>query len=260
MQTMANRTVAVLAVVGLLAAGAGTAYALSEDANARAATLREECQAWREAGDREAFRDCVKDALGRRHARPHGRPPFTYENGTVDGRWVTFEVADDGAIEDYAVKGGFATTVLFDRVALDADTEDAVRGPVYVAKGDGVGLLAFNAPNAALVAGSRTEETTLVLDVADDLAIEETDRGVRILGDDEHAARLVLKGNATADVDGDTITVTLPRGSGVAFAIEGYPRVAHAEKRALHAWAARSGDADAPLLRDATPRDMSRAG
>lgn len=218
-------------VVGLLVLGAGAAMAATNETDAPTAVDKEACRALYEAGeDPAALRECIEKS-GKMNKRGwlhrHKAPAFEMTDEGVEGRFVSFGL-DNGSLVDYAISGGFATTTLFDAITpADGLGEGRVKGGVYGAKGESSGLVAFNAPNAAWVYRAKAP-TTLTLDVADDLVIEETDDGLRLVRG-EHAAKLVLRGNASYSVDGDVVTIDIENGA-VAFGIEGYPRVAHAEK------------------------------
>lgn len=234
---MVRKTVIVasLATVVVALAAAGTAFAA---ADGEYQATQAECKALKEAGDKDGAKECRKAAreafLARRLAQHW--PKFREENGTIEGRFVSFE-ARDGALANFTVSGGFASTRLFDSIRLDGAeaTRSATRGAAFALGERGAGLVAVNAPNAAWFAGAR-EGGTLVVDVADGLAvtpIRGEDGALRAVAIEsgEHRAVLKAKGNATLTVEGDVITVALGKNGGAGFAIEGYPRLLAFEKR-----------------------------
>lgn len=176
-------------------------------------------------------------------------PPFRVENGTVEGKWVSFTV--DGAtatITGYTSHGPFADAVLFDSIASSLNGEDGmrVRGPLWVGHEGRLVAAAFNAPNAFLAAKNYADEVvTLTFDVGDGIALEQGERGV-VLSHDNNKALLAPRGNATLSLSGDVVTATLGKGDAVVFAIEGYPRLLEHEVQVLRhiarAWEQRGGE------------------
>lgn len=230
-------SLATVAVVVL--AGAGAAYAAKDE---EYQAMSEDCKALKKSGDKEGAKECRKAAREAFLARrlTERAPKFRKEDGAIEGRFVSFE-ARDGALANFTVSGGFASTRLFDsiRVAgLDASAGE-VRGAAYALGERGAGLVALNAPNAAWFAQAKGGPGgEIVVDVADGLTISplrEGDGTLRAVAIENGEQRAVLKakGDATVTVDGDVITITLGKNGGAGFAIEGYPRLLAFEKRAL---------------------------
>lgn len=240
------------------------------------AEAAERCAALLERGGRGAAKRCERaddsaQGLAERCAamRDHAKqrqggkpgmdaPPFRVENGTVEGKWVSFTV--DGAsatITGFTSHGPFADAVLFDSIASSLNGNDSMRarGPLWVGHEGRLVAAAFNAPNAFLAVKNYADEAvTLTFDVGGGIAVEQGERGV-VLSHDGHEALLAPRNNATLSLSGDVVTATLGKGDAVVFAIEGYPRLLAHEVQALRhvasAWEQRRAEPGAEAADEA---------
>lgn len=246
---MSRKALALVAVSGLVLAGyasAASAGLLPESVDMGMGKAAR-CQRADANADNSVMERCqeprkrhARDGGGedRRHPGKPGLAPFRVENGTVEGKWVSFQVdGANGALLDYTSKGPFADAVVFDRVAVSPVSDEdgmRVRGPLWVGKEGKVGAASFNAPNAFLGVRNFGDETaTVTYDLGAGIAAEQGERGI-VLTRDGHKAGLLQRGNATLTLDGEVVTATLGKGDAVVFAIDGYPRLLHHEARALH--------------------------
>lgn len=254
---MSNKTLALVAVAGLAIAGYASAASsgLLPQGIDMGMGMQKRCE--RAASpEGEAAEKCQARGM---HAQRggHGQgfaPPFRVANGTLDGKWVSFQV--DGAQDSllaYTSKGPLADVVVFDRVTVSPGSdEDGMRhrGALWVGHEGSVVAAAFNAPNAFLALKNLGAETaTVTFDLGDALAAEAKDRGI-LLTHDGHRAGLMPRGNATLSLADGVVTATLGHGDAVVFAIEGFPRILEHEVKVLRhiarAWNAGQGDREAP--------------
>lgn len=238
------KTTTRLFAIGALVLLAGTGVAAATAMTAAPAEARSECRALAEAGETDAARECVRAHLAsllkaRAKREMASRwPAFEAGNGSVEGRFVSFGTdAATGSIVDYRVHGGFATTTLFERIDLtDTPAENLsgrAHGPLYLGRGDGEGLVVFNAPNAAWVYGTRAGGV-VTLQVGEGIAVAEADAMRVRVSNGMASAVLLVKGEGAIEVAEDgALVATLGPGSALAFAIEGHPRLVEWEKRVL---------------------------
>lgn len=269
---MSNKVLALVAVAGLALAGYASAASVGLLPEGADLGMGKSKRCERADADAEGapLAACAEDrarhgkgtGMERRDARRgpegpgphHGPPPFRMANGTVEGQWVRFQVDEATAsLRDYASRGPFADTVVFDRVQLSRDSEDdgmRIRGPLWLGKEGRVFAASFNAPNALLgVKNTGAEAVTVTFDVADGIAAEAAERGVNLTHDGK-TAFLRVRGNGTLALAGDVVTATLGEGDAVVFAIEGHPRMLHHQVKVLQhiarAWEERPDERRAP--------------
>jgi hypothetical protein len=262
---VSNKALAMAAVAGLALAGyAGAASAgLLPDGADMGMGVNAKCaRGAAEADERSAE---ARVALCEKHGRKMHLPPFRDEDGTIVGKWVSF-VPDNatGTIADFTSRGPFADALVFERIDLEPDVElaSALKGPAWLARGGGVQAVVLDAPNAFLALRNRGDGTeTVTFTVAEGIALaplkdDQTgdERGV-LLSKDGHEAVLRLHRNATASIDGQDVTVTLPPDSGVAFHIRGYPRLLEHEWHAMQRMAERHERGDRDGVRGDRARD-----
>lgn len=234
---MNHRILVTVVVGGLLLAGAGVAAAQNLSANATArAEAKASCEPYRESGDRDALRECVKASgagRGRLARAAHRGAPFETDGDLVTGKWVSFRVdAAGGALVDFTSRGPMADAVVFDRVSVArhdaASAEAGARGGVFGVRDGSFDLRVVNAPSAGLflrtalgnvVTFDPAEGVTLEL-VTDESGNAMTARVLR----DGHAASIRLTGEgALALADDGRLVATLGEGAGLRFHVDGHP-------------------------------------
>lgn len=236
-----------LIVAGLLVVGAGLATATYVTADAGTPATEKPACAYSKARDKvdsylekhgdkkkaqeKAEKRLLKiDEKCQRHAAKRAAP-FEKDGEAVEGKWTSF-AETEGGLASYRSVGPWADALIFDSVTVEGLTGNGTtKGPVYSVKGDGVGLVAFNAPNAGLFVVAR-DGATVTYDVADGIETAQIDTSTVELSRDGHTARIHAR-DGTLAVDGDTITATLEGKGAVGFAIAGYPRMLEMEKRAI---------------------------
>lgn len=165
--------------------------------------------------------------------------PFEQEGDLVTGKYVEFTV-DGGSLVNYTAKRNGTERTIFTSVSVaqyDADAyQSKVKGALYAGgvKGD-YRLAAFDARNAGLFVLAN-DTTTITYVVAEGITLEYhageegwSPEGVLLRDAENHTGRLVTRGQATVSVSGQTITVTLEKGAGAAFHLDGKPRELLAE-------------------------------
>lgn len=151
----------------------------------------------------------------------------------LDGRHVTFGYdAATGTITDYARVVDDGSLTIFESIAFGSynasDAKAKQHGRVLMAKdGDLLRAAFFDARNAAFVMSSPAGNV-VTLTVADGIGVQYhaaeenwSPEGV-LLTYGNHTARLVVRGDADVQVDGQNVTVTLGPHAGLAFKVDGH--------------------------------------
>jgi hypothetical protein len=238
-----KKALAVLALGGLALAGyaaAASSGSLPDDvdlglgANAK-------CAAGPPGADERAVEARVE--LCARHGKPMGMPAFREDNGTVQGKWVGFGVdSAAGTLTGFTSRGPMADAVVFRSVALGGSLQEEMARGGWAAQAGGLRVLALDAPNAFLaIANTGNDTRTVTFTVADGIAVADLPDAVSgpnatgvVLSAGGHQAALRLARGATDTVQGQVVTVTLPKDGAAVFHVRGFPRLLEQELRGVH--------------------------
>lgn len=172
--------------------------------------------------------------------------PFHRDGDSIEGRFVRFDVdRANGSLLAYTAidPREDRTILLFESVTVSpydaSEAKGGIKGATYRAATDDAKLVAFNAPNAAIHTHARNA-TTFTYVVPAGVGIEYhgevadwSPEGVLLRYADNVTARLVVRGNGTLSVDGQTITVSLGPDGSAAFRLDGHPRAHLVETMAM---------------------------